>query len=405
MRLGDIIAFGTRGYPEKTARRLRAVNLTAWFFAALTYSFAIRRLLDPSPGMLERGLVNAAIATCFAALPLLHRIGPSAALVALIGLGYAYAARVVWQVGTAGGTWLGYFSAIALAVILFGADRYLLAGLLALAAGSMVIVLHLVVPRNAGMLTDDALLYGNFITNVVVNTALLFAVVLYAARQVQRAEETAERERERSDSLLANILPVAVAERLKAAPGERIAERRDEATVLFADMAGFTAKAATMAPEALVGFLDRVYSAFDRLVERHGLEKIKTSGDAYMVVAGVPAPRTGHAGAIAALALDMLAEAGRIEGGVPVRIGIASGPVVAGVVGSRKFFYDVWGDTVNMAARMEATGEAGMIQVAPEARHLLEEGYLLERRGKVEIKGKGRVETWWLAGRKVAPSG
>src|SRR5262249_36084653 len=189
----------------------------------------------------------------------------------------------------------------------------------------------------------------------------------YALGQVARAENAAEREYERSERLLANILPSAIAARLKDESNVVIADRHDEASILFADMEGFTMQASDMAPDELVQFLNRVFSDFDRLVERHGLEKIKTTGDAYMVVSGVPTPRADHAQALAVLAIEMreTAREWRDPRGrnVPIRMGISSGSVVAGVVGTRKFFYDVWGDAVNVAARMETMGYAGKIQV------------------------------------------
>ena len=200
------------------------------------------------------------------------------------------------------------------------------------------------------------------------STAILFSIIFYAVRQLARAEAAAEREYERSESLLSNILPPRVAERLKERSRCVIADAYPEASILFADMAGFTARASDTTPEELVRFLNDVFTKLDGLVERHGLEKIKTTGDAYMVVSGVPEPRPDHAEALAELALDMRdALVGLVDPKgreVPVRIGIASGPVVAGVVGTRKFFYDVWGDAVNIASRMESTGEAGKIQVA-----------------------------------------
>jgi adenylate cyclase len=153
-----------------------------------------------------------------------------------------------------------------------------------------------------------------------------------------------------------------------------------------------------------VRFLNDVFTRLDALVERHGLEKIKTTGDAYMVVSGVPEPRADHAEALAALAIEMRdALAGLVDPKgrpVPVRIGMASGPVVAGVVGTRKFFYDVWGDAVNTAARMEQTGEPGKIQVAPETAQRLEARFVLEERGVVEVRGKGPMRTWFLLGRR-----
>ena len=171
-----------------------------------------------------------------------------------------------------------------------------------------------------------------------------------------------------------------------------IADRYDEASILFADMAGFTASASDTAPDDLVQFLNRVFCDFDRLVERHGLEKIKTTGDSYMVVSGVPVLRPDHAAALARLALEMREAAADLRDphgrSVPIRIGISSGPVVAGVVGTRKFFYDVWGDAVNVAARMETTGVAGKIQVSQETYERLKDEFVLEARGRSRSKAR-----------------
>ena len=171
-------------------------------------------------------------------------------------------------------------------------------------------------------------------------------------------------------------------------------------------MAGFTARASNTQPVQLVLFLNRVFSAFDRLVERYGLEKIKTTGDAYMVVSGVPEPRADHAESLALLALDMCEAVKTIAdaagNALSIRIGISCGPVVAGVVGTKKFFYDVWGDTVNVASRMESTGEAGKIQVSSSARELLKERFELAERGEIDVRGKGKMRTWFLVGPKAA---
>jgi class 3 adenylate cyclase len=175
-------------------------------------------------------------------------------------------------------------------------------------------------------------------------------------------------------------------------------------TILFADIVAFTPRAEGRAASEVVGFLNRVFTEFDRLAVRHGLEKIKTIGDAYMVAAGMPDPRADHAEAVAEMALDMLEAARRLGDGtgeaVHVRIGFHAGPAVAGVIGTRKFFYDVWGDTVNTAARLESQGAADRIQVTRATRDLLADRYVFERRGEIALKGKGLAETWWLAGRR-----
>jgi class 3 adenylate cyclase len=177
--------------------------------------------------------------------------------------------------------------------------------------------------------------------------------------------------------------------------------------VLFADLVDFTRRSRDTTPERVVEVLDDLFSALDALAERHGLEKIKTVGDAYMVVGGLPEPRPDHARAVADMALDLRQEVARHldPGGEPlaVRVGIDTGPVVAGVIGRRKFSYDLWGDTVNTASRMESTGVPGCIQVTDRTYRRLADGYRLERRGPIQVKGKGKLVTWFLVGRDGRP--
>ena len=200
-------------------------------------------------------------------------------------------------------------------------------------------------------------------------------------------------ERERAEKLLLNVLPARVAAELKER-GRTTARHYDQISVLFADIVGFTPLAATMEPEEVVDRLNGVFSHFDELAEKHGVEKIRTIGDSYMVAAGVPTPRVDHAHALAALALEMMAYAD--EGPLSFRVGINSGPVVAGVIGTTKFQYDIWGDTVNTAARMESHGETGRIQISDLTRELIKHEFQTTPRGDVEIKGKGTLMTWWL---------
>jgi adenylate cyclase len=211
-----------------------------------------------------------------------------------------------------------------------------------------------------------------------------------------------EREHARSERLLSNVLPEAVATRLKRDEGV-IADRFPAATVLFADIVGFTPMSAGLAPERVVELLDELFSAFDRLADERGLEKIKTVGDAYMVAGGVPVPREDHCEAVADMAIAMMAECDRRgpgDGTVRLRIGIDTGPVVAGVIGRRRFLYDLWGDTVNTASRMESHGAPGTIQVTERAYRRLSDRYELEPRGTVDVKGKGPMPTWLLVGRR-----
>lgn len=210
-------------------------------------------------------------------------------------------------------------------------------------------------------------------------------------------------ERAESERLLLNILPEPVAQRLKTEPGI-IADRYESASVLFADIVGFTPLSETLTAEEMVEWLNEVYSEFDALVQKHGVEKIRTIGDGYMVAAGVPFLREDHAAAITRLALDIKVY---FEALPPVhghttnfRIGINSGPLVGGVIGTHKFQYDLWGDAVNTAARMESHGVPGRIQITAATRELIKDQFSCEARGPIEVKGKGEMETWFVLGER-----
>jgi adenylate cyclase len=245
--------------------------------------------------------------------------------------------------------------------------------------GSVVIALELRVPHNTDTQPDWAFTLV-FIVNTMAAWVLVVATVWYAMREIARAERAMETEYQRSESLLANILPASIAERLKNPAHNIIADKYDDASILFADIVGYTKRASDTTLTELVRFLDALYTDLDALADRHGLEKVKTSGDSYMVVSGVPLARPDHLRAMASLALDMadaVADLKDPQGReVPLRMGLAAGPVVAGVVGARKFFYDVWGDAVNVASRVEST----------------------------DVEGKGVMDTWYLTGRRATPS-
>lgn len=303
-----------------------------------------------------------------------------------------------------------YFDDIYVALILVSLFSYTLTKLrfiYAAITGLVILIIYEVVAifiLNTPVEKLIAVNFGLFSANII-GMISCYLFERYIRQNFWQARLLQE-EREKSERLLLNILPHSIAEQLKEQQ-MTIADNFAEATVLFADIAGFTKLSTQMSPKEIVGLLNDIFSRFDELVELHGLEKIKTIGDAYMVVGGLPIHRPDHAAAIADMALDMqqkIAEFNRQKKqSFTMRIGINTGPVVAGVIGIKKFIYDLWGDTVNTASRMESHGIAGQIQVTESTYEVLQDQYLFEDRGIIEIKGKGTMQTYLLLGRKVQP--
>lgn len=255
--------------------------------------------------------------------------------------------------------------------------------------------LGVVLPTWIEPLEDPEWSEGGIAVTILGVTVFVFAGMAYFVRQRDRFQAE-------SDDLLHNILPDEIAKRLKAGRG-MIADDCDAASVLFADVVDFTPMSADLSPAELVGLLNTLFSAFDAFVDELGLEKIKTVGDAYMVASGVPKPRPDHADAIADLALRMRDHTRDHEVGgrrLRLRIGINSGPVVAGIVGTHKFAYDLWGDVVNTASRMESTGLPDSIQMTSATHALIRDRFVCEPRGTVPVKGKGTMETYLLVARR-----
>jgi guanylate cyclase len=240
--------------------------------------------------------------------------------------------------------------------------------------------------------------------NIAVGGTIVFTLLAVFAAERRAALSALRLEQAKAENLLLNILPRSIADKLKDET-QPIADHFGSASILFADVADFTPWSERLPPAEVVGYLDRLFSHFDELAERYALEKIKTIGDCYMVAAGVPTPRPDHARALALMALDML-EAMRSQEevahlGHELRVGINSGPVVAGVIGRKRFLYDLWGDAVNTASRMESHGTPGRIQITRATYELLADEFECEPRGRIEVKGKGEVEAWYLIGPKA----
>lgn len=248
----------------------------------------------------------------------------------------------------------------------------------------------------AGKLSDGMVIFL-FVLNLSAVGALIFFMVFYFVNQKNLFQE-------KSETLLLNILPKEITAILKNEP-RTIADHFEGASILFADVVDFTPLSATMTPDELVELLNEVFSVFDQLVEKYDLEKIKTIGDCYMVASGVPRPRHDHAQALVNLALDMQDYVNRHQFSghrLAFRMGINSGPVVAGVIGTKKFIYDLWGDAVNTASRMESHGQEGIIQITRATHDLVKDEFVCEPRGTVNVKGKGEMEVWYVKGPRSA---
>lgn len=315
-------------------------------------------------------------------------------------------AALAWLTGPALGVVIFTFVAAGLARVLFlpseRAGRAVFTGfpLLLLVAGLTVFNESLV---DFSQLPPWLLPFSR-VANTVFAALIMVLLLGVFDREVLKSEAGLVEERNRSDRLLHVMLPRPIAEQLRDRDGA-IADRHTGVTVLFADLAGFTPWAAQRDPGEVIAVLEQVFARFDALVAAAGAEKIKTIGDAYMTMAGAPVPRHDHAAVMAGLALAFRAEVARLreETGIPldVRIGLHSGPVIAGVIGTLRFSYDIWGDTVNTASRMESHGEPGRIQLTAETRGALGDAFATEPRGVIDVKGKGAMPTWWLLERRA----
>jgi class 3 adenylate cyclase len=379
------------GSPRQRQARVPGWVVDAGWAAAVAVVSTIAIRVAREPGARAPDLLAYALGWTVAALLLARRRWPVAVLMASFAILELYYAL----------DYPGISAAVPLAVALYtaGAAGHLRWALLVPtvavggALGFLLFVDQAPVLPVVGEVVRDASLWL---------ATLLLGDAVHSRRALAGEHRLLEAERARSERLLRNMLPEPIAARLKQRE-ELIAERFQEVTVLFADIVGFTEQARRIPPEVTVALLNDLFSQFDALTEAHGLEKIKTVGDAYMVAGGLSDPGPDPPGAVAELALGMLEVVAHrnLPGGGPVRlrIGVDSGPVVAGVIGRRKLSYDLWGDTVNTASRMESGGVPGCVQVTERTRDLLGERYLFRERGRVQVKGKGAMRTYLLVGR------
>ncbi|HEX9905764.1 MAG TPA: adenylate/guanylate cyclase domain-containing protein [Propylenella sp.] len=393
---GRLIELGTSPYPPKTRRRLKSINVGSFTIAVSCALFALTYAMEDFA--LYRGAVAVNLAMMAAALsvPAFHRINDMAAGVFIAAALLLGLFVLVALMGRLSGIQINFIATSALAFLIFGLRRMLF---IAVAIG-VAITLHIA----AWLLFPEGLIgegvTAGFLTQIyvtiVVTISIIVAVVVYYAFW------TAEQAEAETESLLGRILPASVVERLKLRPGEPIADSFAEAAVLFSDLAGFVPLARQLGAARTVAMLNHMVHSFDRLAATHRVEKIKTIGDAYMAVAGLPEPQPDDAARLARMALRMQAaadETARAFGvDLRLRIGIALGPVMAGIIGRDRFGYDVWGDPVNLAARLESTGEPGRIQVSGAFRERLGDDFAFAYRGSIDIRGVGAADTFFLVG-------
>jgi adenylate cyclase len=395
-------SIGIVTHDPQVVRRQRVTNVAAFATVGNTISHLIINSIHNFEGLLVIHVYNALMMVVALVVPFLHRFGQNAAAVVLLILVIGGNSFVVWMLGTASGLEI-YFTLAGAILLFFGVENWkLFLPFLAATAAALLLTLNLA-PPNGLIQADDQDLRTMLFGQAMINTFVINALIMfYALAALHRAEAELENQYARSEALVSAIMPPAVAERLKSGAEQRIADRIGTLSVLFADLVGFTAAAHELPPEQVVDYLDTLVRTFDTLAEQHGVEKIKTIGDCYMAIAGRDGPAAEGARALASFALAMMEAMGSSpalrDRRLNLRVGIHCGPATAGVIGDTRFSFDVWGDAVNTASRMESHSLPGRIQVSEAFRGVVGDVFLFEERGSTEIKGIGTAHTFFLIG-------
>ncbi|MCJ7788004.1 MAG: adenylate/guanylate cyclase domain-containing protein [Methyloceanibacter sp.] len=392
--LARFAEFGTEGYPRPVRRRLTIVNVMAFLIAIFSAGYAAVFAYYGAEKYFSLIVVNLLLVAVALAAPLAHRINDIAAAVIIAIAEFIALFFFVWALGRDSGIQINYIIAASVAFAIYGLSHFrLVIAVIAAGLALHVAAWFLFPPERALIAADPGLLANLYVSSAVTTFCIIALIVGYAFTVADRA-------RAEADALLGNILPEAIAERLKDNPGERIADNVTDASILFSDLVGFTELAQELGAARTVDLLDEIVTEFDRLAASHGVEKIKTIGDGYMAVCGVSREQPDHLSRLARMALRLpdLVELLSTKHGVnlKIRVGLAGGPVMAGVIGADKFSSDVWGETVNLASRLESHGLPGEIQVSEAVMRALEGRFVFEPRGPVKVKGIGQLETWLL---------
>lgn len=385
--------------PE-VARRQRITNIAAFAAAGNALSHLVINALHNAGGLIVIHASNTVFALLALMIPCLHRYGENAAAVALATLVLLGNVLFVWLLGTASHLQV-YFTLVGAMLLLVGTQNWKLFSIYFLLFTAALLITLSYAPVNGLIMPHDTALRDTLTGQAMINTITINAVIIfYAVAALRRAEIELENEYERSEALVTTMMPASIAMRLKAEPDQRIADRIECLSILFADLVGFTTAAHDLPPDQVVAYLDELVRTFDAQCERLGTEKIKTIGDCYMAVAGIDGDGPRGARAIGRLALAMLEANGCRPplGGqrMRLRVGLHCGPATAGVIGDMRFSYDVWGDAVNVAARMESHGVPDHIHVSEAFRTMTDGAFVFEARGTTEIKSIGLAQTFFL---------
>ena len=389
------------GDPE-IARRQRITNIGAFVAAGTTLAHVVVNAVHDAGGLVIVHLFNGVFAFLALLIPNLHRYGENAAAIGLATLVLLVTLAIVWLLGTASHLQI-YFTLIGALLLFVGMQNWKLFSVYFVLFTMALLVTVNYAPHDGLIMPQDTALRDMLTNQAMINTITVNCVIIfYAMAALRRAEVNLENEYARSEALVTTMMPTSIATRLKLMPDQRIADRIECLSILFADLVGFTKAAHDLPPDQVVAYLDELVCAFDALCERFGTAKIKTIGDCYMAVAGIDGDGPGGARAIGRLALAMLdtPRRCRLLGGqcLQLRVGLHCGLATAGVIGDMRFSYDVWGDAVNVAARMESHGVPNRIHVSEAFRAMTDGGFIFEERGTTDIKSIGRARTFFLLG-------
>jgi adenylate cyclase len=400
-RLSKLAEAGTQGYPPEVKRRLMILNMIAYLIAVSTTVYFIQQTFLDYDRYWPIIYINLAIVVVMLVVPFVHRFGDVAAALLMLVTECAALLAFTSFLGHSSGVHLQYFVIAAAAFVVYGLNRlWLIIPSIAAAVVLQLICWFWFPGSEATIVAEREVLDSMYVQATITTFGLIAASVYYAFRLAENAKAE-------TDALLRNILPDTVVERLKARPADPVADTFAEASILFADISGFVPLARRLGASDTVTLLNTLVSRFDDLAERHGVEKIKTIGDAYMVASGIPEATPDFAARLARMALAMQDVVRRLrrETGyeLEMRMGFATGPVMAGVIGRQKFSYDIWGDAVNLAARLENSSIPGRIHLCPLSCERLRDEFDVEPRGTIEIKGVGSQDTWFLLGIRPEP--